>query len=149
MKIARRTGLPLVHLDVLYWHAGWIPTSGAEWDRVVAGLLERDRWVMDGNYGGSLDVRLAACDTVVFLDRPRLVCLWRIVRRRLQYLFRPRPDLPEGCPEQLTWEFALWVWEYPARRRPGILSRLAGLEDGKTVVVLRDETSVQRFLAQL
>ncbi len=147
--IGERTGLPLIHLDALYWHAGWVPTPSAEWDRIVAELAAQDRWVMDGNYGGTLAVRLAACDAVVFLDRPRLLCLWRIVQRRLRYAFGNRPDLPDGCREQLTWEFVQWVWEYPTRRRPDILARLAALEGQKSVVILRDEEAVARFLSGL
>jgi adenylate kinase family enzyme len=148
-SIAQRTGLPLVHLDAFYWHAGWRATPNSEWDRIVAEMVARDGWIIDGNYGRTLPIRLAACDTVVFLDRSRSVCLWRLVRRRLQYALRGRPDLPDGCPERLTCEFVRWVWGYPTRRRPGILRQLAALDGQKSVVVLRDDASVGRFLSRL
>jgi hypothetical protein len=78
-RLAERTGLPLIHLDAMYWRPGWVKTPKDEWSRTVDRLLTRDRWVMDGNYAGTLDRRLAACDTVIFLDLPRTVCLWRAV----------------------------------------------------------------------
>src|SRR4051794_905502 len=93
-RLAERTGLPLVHLDMLYWHAGWVPTGEPEWDRIIEELVSRDAWVMDGNYGRTLDRRLAACDTVIFLDLPRLVCLWRVIKRRWQYAGANRYSLP-------------------------------------------------------
>lgn len=74
-EIARRLRLPLVHLDALYWQPGWRATQKSAWERVVHELIVAPSWVMDGNYGGTLDVRLARCDTVVFLDVPRVVCL--------------------------------------------------------------------------
>ena len=74
-RIAARTGLPLIHLDALYWKPGWVETPAAPWRETVAGLLQRDTWVMDGNYGGTLDLRLAACDTAIFLDLPPRICL--------------------------------------------------------------------------
>jgi adenylate kinase family enzyme len=146
--IAERLGLPLVHLDAHYWHAGWTPTPPDEWQRVVAELVARPRWVMDGNYGGTLDVRLAACDSVVFLDLPRPVCLWRIVKRRMRYFGRTRPDLVPGCPERLSWEFVWWVWTYRKRRRAGVLERLRTLT-GRRVVILSSPREVERFVASL
>ena len=146
--IAERLELPLVHLDALYWRPGWTPTPPDEWRRVVAELVARPRWVIDGNYGGTLDMRLAACDGVVFLDLPRRVCVWRILKRRARYLGRTRPDLAPGCPERLTWEFVSWVWTYRNRRRGPILDRLRALT-GRRVVVLSSSREVGRFLAGL
>ena len=148
-RVAERAGLPLVHLDACYWRAGWVPTPADEWAATVARLAAGDAWVMDGNYGGTLDARLAACDTVVFLDLPRLVCLWSVVRRWLRWRGRSRPDLPAGCPEQLSWEFVWWIWTYPRRRRPAILARLGALAGEKRVVVLRSRRAAARWVAGL
>lgn len=104
---------------------------------------------MDGNYGGTLDVRIAAADTVVFLDWPRLGCIGRVVRRRFTYAGGSRPSLPEGCPERLTPSFLWWIWTYPRRRRPGILERLEEVATGKRVVILRDQAEVEDFLREL
>ena len=146
-RIAERTGLPVVHLDALYWRPGWVPTPPDEWAARVAALCARDAWVMDGNYGGTLDMRLAACDTVIFLDLPRAVCVARVVRRWLRYRGRRRPDMAAGCDEQVTVEFLRWIWDYPRSRRPGVLQRLAA--SGRDVVVLRSARAASRFVAAL
>ena len=148
-EIASRLGLPLVHLDALYWHPGWRATEKDVWDRVVRELIDAPRWVMDGNYGRTLEVRLTRCDTVVFLDLPRVTCLWRVLKRRLAFPGRSRPDVAPGCPEQLTWEFLHWIWTYPKRRRPGILRRLAGLRVDQRAIVLSSNRDVRRFLGGL
>jgi adenylate kinase family enzyme len=148
-RLGERLALPVLHLDALYWRAGWVPTPPADWARRVDELLRRDAWVMDGNYGGTLDARLAACDTVVFLDLPRRVCLWRVVRRALRYRGRTRPDMAPGCPERLGPAFLRWVWEYPRRRRPAVLRRLAALRADQRAVVLRSAAAVERFVGGL
>jgi adenylate kinase family enzyme len=150
-RIGECTGLPVVHLDALYWRPGWVPTPRDEWRATVTELVARDAWVMDGNYSGTLDLRLRACDTVVFLDVPRLVCLWRILLRRLRFRGRSRPDVAEGCAERLTWEFVRWVWTYPRRRRPRVMEQLRAAErEGRArVVVLRSAADVERFVAGL
>jgi adenylate kinase family enzyme len=104
---------------------------------------------MDGNYGGTLDARLARCDTVIFLDLPRVLCTWRIVWRAARYVGRTRPDMPAGCPERLSWEFVVWVWTFPARRRPEILAKFAALRGEKRIIVLRSRRAVSTFLSDL
>jgi adenylate kinase family enzyme len=148
-ELAARTGLPLIHLDALYWRPGWQPTPNEDWDRTIEQLITRNAWVMDGNYGRTLPVRLAASDTVIFLDLPRYVCLWRLLRRRIRYGGRSRPDLPADCPERLTWEFVWWVWTYARRRRPDVLRRLASVSHEKQVVVLRSGRAVREYLERL
>jgi adenylate kinase family enzyme len=148
-RIANLTGLPLVHLDALYWRPGWVPTPEEAWHRCVEQIAAQDAWVMDGNYGATLEVRLAAFDTVVFLDPPRLVCIWRILSRWVRYAGRPRPSLPPDCPEQMTWEFFWWVWTYPTRRRGPILERLKTLPSTTRVAVLRSQAEIERFIGEL
>jgi adenylate kinase family enzyme len=145
-RLAQRTALPLIHLDAHYWRPGWQPTPRDEWQAKVQQILRGQTWIIDGNYGGTLDLRLAACDTVIFLDLPRIVCLWRVLRRQLRYLGRTRPELSPGCPERLSWEFLTWIWTYPSRRRGDILKRLAGLDQRKRVVILRSSAEVEQFM---
>lgn len=145
-RLAERTGLPLIHLDSLYWRPGWDPTPDERWRNNVAELVREDAWIMDGNYGGSLDIRLEACDTVIFLDIPRITCLWRVLRRQWQHIGQVRPELPAGCPERLSWEFIKWIWTYPARRRGSIVQRLQRLQGHKRVVMLRTRSEIDQFL---
>src|SRR5687767_13223841 len=121
--MGERLRLPVVHLDRLYWRAGWTKPSADEWTRQVAELIGGDAWVMDGNYSGTLDLRIPAADTIVFLDLPRIVCLWRVLRRRLAFRGRTRPEMHPDCPERITWEFIDWIWTYPTRSRPRVLDR--------------------------
>ena len=110
--------------------------------------MREDAWIMDGNYGGTLDLRLAACDTIIFLDRSRFVCLWRVLQRRLRHGKTNRGELPPGCPERVSWEFVHWIWTYPTRRRPAILRRLHEFKAGRTVHMLRSTNEVERFLRE-
>lgn len=149
VRIGERLGLPVIHLDAHFWQPGWVEPSKVEWERVVRQLIARDAWVMDGNYGGTLGLRIAAADTVVFLDLPRLLCLWRVIGRRIHYHGRSRPDMARACSERLTWEFIRWIWTYPRKRRPGILNTLRPMELEKCIVMLRSPGEVRRFLIGL
>lgn len=148
-QIGERLGLPVINLDALYWQPGWVETPKDEWEQIVQQLLQREAWVMDGNYGGTLDLRLGAADTVIFLDLPRLLCLWRIVKRRAQFHGQSRPDMARDCPERLTAEFIRWIWTYPQEHQPRILDKLRAVKQEKQVVVLRSTDEVRHFLNRL
>jgi len=148
-RLAGGTGLPLFHLDALYWQPGWIKSSREDWLAKVDQLVAGERWIMDGNFGGTLERRLAACDTVIFLDLPPWVCLWRVLRRRIRHHGQARPDMTAGCHERLTWDFVWWILSYPVRRRPAILHRLATMHAGQRVHRLRDSRAMEDFLQSL
>lgn len=105
VRLAALLDLPLIHLDFEYWRPGWQPKPSDEWPMRVDELIAREAWVMDGNYGGTMERRLTRADAAVFLDVNRVRCLWRVVVRSLRYWRRSRPDLPPGCSERLDWGF--------------------------------------------
>src|SRR5215211_7294532 len=117
-KLGQLLNLEVHHLDKFYWRPGWVETPPEEWRETVTELIGRDSWIIDGNYSGTLELRIQKCDTIVFLDLPRLLCLWRIVKRNFRYRNGGRPDIAAGCPEKLDAEFVSWVWNYATRSRP-------------------------------
>jgi adenylate kinase family enzyme len=143
--------LPVIHLDALFWKPGWNQTPAEEWDSCLAELVKREEWIIDGNYGRTLDIRIQACDTIIFLDIPRLLCLGRVLKRSITWLGRIRPDLNEGCPERLPdREFLRWIWAYPKRSRPAVVEKLSkAAEAGRRVLIARSPRELARIVGQL
>ena|SRR5215217_5696780 len=147
-RLGRRLDIEVKHLDKFYWRSGWTEPSKEAWLQTVADLTSGDSWIMDGNYGGTLEFRIQHCDTIIFLDMPRLLCLWRIAKRRLLYRNRSRPDIAEGCNEKLDAEFIQWVWNYSHTTRPKVVKLLEEHSQSKRVVWLRSHAEVEKFLAK-
>ena len=148
-QIGQKTGLPVIHLDALYWHEGWTETPKDVWEQTVRELTQREAWITDGNYGGTMDIRLAAADTIVFLDLPPAICLLRVLRRQLRYQGRSRPDMAPDCPEKLDPVFLRWIWNYRRDRRPGILERMQKHSEGRALHHLTSPAHVRLFLRSL
>jgi len=146
-RLGKVLNIDVTHLDRAYWRSGWTKPSEDDWVRTVTELTSRDAWIIDGNFGGTLDLRLRRCDTIIFLDMPRLLCLWRVVKRRLTYRGRSRPDMAEGCSEKLDLEFILWIWNYSRTSRPRVVRLLREQAAEKQVVWLRSRREVEQFLA--
>lgn len=142
-----KTGLPVVHIDQLFWKSGWVESSKEEIDGKILNAAAGERWIMDGNYSRTLHHRLKRCDLAVYLDFPRWFCIWSVIRRYLQNLGRVRPDMPDGCPEKIDREFLAWVWTYNRNHRKKFLEMLGELP-GERVVILKNRREVKRFVEQ-
>ena len=145
-RLGKALDLPVIHLDTLYWSPGWIEPDKVQWAETVRKLIGQATWIMDGNYSGTLAERVAACDTVVFLDLPRIVCLWRVLRRLAKHRGKPRPDMADDCPERLNVTFLLWIWNYPNRSRRKVVALLEKYRATKNVIHLRTRGEVERFV---
>ena len=116
-QLGEKLNLPVVHLDRLFWKPGWQETTAEEFDEKLAAELSRPQWIMDGNFSRTMPQRLAKCDTVIYLDYNRFVCLWGVLRRIVRSYGKTRPDMGDGCPERFDWDFIKWVWGFNRRNR--------------------------------
>jgi adenylate kinase family enzyme len=146
-RLADKLGLPLIHLDAAYWLPGWQQPPREVWRQTVADLVARDQWVMDGNYGGTFDLRMPRAEMIVFLDLPRLVCLQGILWRPLRHWGRQRRDMGPGCIERYDWPFVQYVWGFRDTQRPKVLRALKTLGQTAELVHLRSRHQVRAFMA--
>ena len=116
-QLGKKLDLPVVHLDTLFWKPGWVQESREEFDRKLSVELEKPKWILDGNFNRTMPQRMAKCDTIIYLDFPRLTCLMGVVKRIVTTYGKVRPDMGEGCPERFDFEFLRWVWDYNKNNR--------------------------------
>lgn len=148
-QLELKLGLPVIHLDTYYWQPGWIETSTEKWIAKQKLLVKKERWIIDGNYLSTMDIRLQAADTIIWLDFSRRLCLWRIWQRYLQYGGAVRPDMANNCVERLNWDFLLYVWNFSHTQRQSILSKIEPYQNGKQVIIFKQPQQVDNFLNQL
>ncbi|MCH7659648.1 MAG: AAA family ATPase [Euryarchaeota archaeon] len=140
-------GFPVIHLDAHFWKPGWEKPERKAWIETQRELIaSSESWIMDGNYGSTIEVRLREADTVILLDIPRRVCLSRVFRRRLLYRNESRPDMAEGCPEKVDVEFLRYIWSFPSEKLAPLERRLDHLDDEMSVVRLSSDDEIEAFL---
>lgn len=156
--IGVRLGVKVFHLDRLWWQPGEYKIVGAatvaahtieaeEFRRLEESIVAEESWIVDGGVA-NIDLRLARADTVVFLDLPRWLCTWQLLKRHNH----PRLDYPEGVTEGLGWLWLLlrWIWRtWPTERRPGVVAAMEKQATDATVMRLRTRRQVRDFLDQI
>lgn len=147
-QLGQKLDIPVVHLDKLFWTPGWVSLKPEEFDPIVVAELEKEAWIMDGNFNRTLPARLEKCDTVIYLDFNRFTCLMGVAKRILTTYGKVRPDMGEGCPERIDWDFLKWVWNFNKNKRQGNYDLIAQFPDVK-LIVLKNRREVKRFLEKL
>lgn len=146
-ELSRRTGLPVVHLDHLYWGPGWVETPSDEWRVIQDERLSAHEWIADGNYAGTFDVRFRKVDTIIVLAPSRWRCLSRVLRRTVSN-HGSSVQAPE-CPERIDVKFLLWVWRYQKDSRPLLDVAIEENAGNSKVIELKSPREVSQFLESL
>lgn len=148
--LARELGplldLEVIQLDHHFWRPGWVQSSDREWAARLAELVERDAWIIEGNYSRTMELRFARADAILFLDFPRRTCLWRVIKRT--WFDRRSPDQAPGCPNRLSPGFLGWIWNFPARKA-GVYEKIDRYREGRRVEIFRNPRDLRRFLKGL
>jgi adenylate kinase family enzyme len=148
-RLQAATGIEAFHLDDLYWGPSCTAMPEHEWDALLDQLVSRPTWIIDGNFTASLPRRLAAADTVILLDLPRIVCLVAAVKRRLLFRVRRPPGMARGCPPMFNRTLVGWIWSFPDDHTPYYLELLREAVPGRTALVLRHRRDVHRFVHEV
>jgi len=145
-QLGNKLNIKVHHLDALFWKPNWEGVPKEEQRTVQNELVKGEKWIIDGNYGGKMDIRINAADTIIFLDIHRTICVYRAFKRIVQYRNKTRADMGAGCEERFDLQFFKWIWEYPNKKKPAILKRLDQLSKGKEVIILKSLNEVRQFL---
>lgn len=146
--------LPVYHLDHYYWKPGWIEREPTEYEVIHKGLCDKDEWIIDGMNMRVLEYRIQKADTIIVLDIPRFICVYRIIKRTLKYYGTVRPLGPHGCPERFDWEFIKFLkWvvinfkkkNYPAKINEFLVKHGAG----KQIYILKSQQEIDSFLKEI
>ena len=135
-----KTGIPLYHLDMMYWNADKTTVEKSVFLKRLSDVLEKDEWIIDGNYSSTMELRMVACDTVIFLDYPLDVCLDGIRERR----GKPRSDMPWIETEEDS-EFIEFIKNYNEQQKPKVLELLEKYSD-KNIIIFKGREQADAFL---
>ena len=133
-------GLPLYHLDNIWWNADKTHISRPEFDLKLSDLLCRDSWIIDGDYSRTYEPRIAACDTVFFLDFDINICMEGLTQR----LGKPRPDMP-WIDYELDQELVARVQKYETENKPVLLPLFEKYPE-KRVIIFKTRKDAEEWV---
>lgn len=150
-KMGEILGIEPTHFDAIHWLPNWVESTREYKREVIKPILERDRWIIEGNYRHIYwQERLELADTVIFIDVNRFTCMYQAWKRSRIYKGKTRPDMGEGCTEKFDLEFAKWVFFKGRKKRKNYLDIMKMLKDtGKDTYILKGKKDINKFLKGL
>ncbi len=119
-------------------------TPKEDYHAALREALTEDAWIMDGAFSSTLLMRLERCDFVIYFDRPRLLCVWGVLKRVIKSYGKTRPDMGDGCPERFDWEFIKYTWNF--EKNQGASSKALVGQSGKPVEWICSRRQARRLI---
>lgn len=124
-SLAKQIGLPLIHIDKLYWRGSWNVTPREEFEALVLMEAKKPRWIIEGNNISSLKQRLEYADAVFWFEFSPIICFKNVLARELKYRGKVSPDMPDQCVSRLSTGFLRDVWNFNRKNHWKIEEALA------------------------
>jgi len=147
--MGERLGLPVTHLDNLFWKPGWTESRLEEFRPKVEAAAGEARWIIEGNFTSASTLRFNRADTIIWIELPIRLCLWRAFARMLFSFGRTRADLSPGCPERFDLGFYAYIWNWNRVTRPKMARAIAELAPSARLVRLTSDRQKAFFLSRL
>jgi adenylate kinase family enzyme len=146
-QLAAVLDLPVTHLDAIYYDVDWKPLPQDKFADLQRNLVAEPRWLLEGNYAGTLPIRLAEADTVIFLDLHAITCLRGILQRRWRY--RGGQHTADGVYDRITWNFVRYIWGYRKTMRPKVRRLLAEYGGNARLITVTSRLQAAALIARL
>ena len=144
-ELHKITDIPIFHLDRMYWNADKTVVDGDIFQERLLSAIREERWIIDGNYGTSIELRLQACDTVFFLDYPLEICLEGVHERT----GKVRSDISWAEPDQEEdEEFIGFIKKYREVSRPAVMELLDKYPD-RNIYIFKNRDEANEYLRSL
>ncbi len=146
--IGEKLNIKVHHIDSYFWGPNWNPIPKTELKDCIREIIKNDSWVIDGNYSSSLDIRLKEADTLIYLNYPTSLSLYRVIKRRIMYHNKTRPDMGEGCNEKIDLEFLKWIIGFKRKNRPKLMKLIEENFDGD-IIFINNKSDYNKFVKEL
>ena len=141
-------GLPVVHIDTVFWKPGWTEPDRDMFRAAMDAALSGDQWVCDGNFTSVADITLARADTIVWVDQAIALCLRRAIWRGVTGFGRTRADLAPGCPEKIDFAFYHYILTWNRSARPRMQSAIDAFGRQARLFRLTTDREIAAWLAE-
>ncbi len=147
-KLSTRLNIPTYHFDQIVWLPGWKRRSQKQRDTITQQLLNREEWIIDGV--SVSDLLMDPADTFIFLDFPRWICFWRMIKRNIQCRFKSRPEMPVDCHDYRNIFLIIRaIWSFPRKHNPWVLAAMEKMKAEKHIIHIRNNHELNIFLGSI
>ncbi|RLL48293.1 topology modulation protein [Oceanobacillus piezotolerans] len=151
-KLGEAIGINVYHLDSFYWKPNWVEAPKEEFVSAQKAIVKREKWIIEGNYTGTFPIRMDRADTIIYLELPLIMCLYRVAKRFFTHIGKTRADMGEGCKEKLDWAFIKFICTTYYNRKITMKERFQNLKEtdpNKEIIILKSKQEIKAYIDRL
>lgn len=148
-KLSDILQINVYHLDTMYWEPGWVEAAFEDFKSRQQEVINQQKWIIEGNYRNTFEMRVENADTIIYIEKPLTVCLYRVIKRWLTNIGKDRPDRAIGCNEKIDMVFIKFICSTYFQRKKKMRQQLQNLKSSKEVFILTTNTEIDSFLQRL
>jgi len=148
-QLGEKLSIPVYHLDQLFWKPGWVEAALEEFSEAQKSIVKEEKWIMEGNYSHTFSIRAEHADTIIYLELPLFICLYRVLKRWLLNRGKTRIDMGAGCPEKIDWAFIKFILTTYYPRKKTMKSQFQHFQTigrKKKIIVLKGKREIKNFI---
>lgn len=148
-ELGKKLGISVTHLDGLFWEPNWKEAKMEEFTHRQQEVIAKESWIIEGNYTNTFDLRLAAADTIIYLELPLFLCLFRVLKRFFTHMGKTRADIGVDCKEKIDYEFLSFILTTYSTRKKDMNLKLKELTTSSTtkkIILLKNKKEIRDFL---
>lgn len=147
-ELSKKLNLKLFHLDKYFWKPNWVKPELDEWRETVFSLVEGDKWIIEGNYGSTFDIRFPKATMIIHFEISPYICLYRAIKRSIKTGKSVREDMAEGCFERFDIDFYKYILSYPKKFGPRVYQSRDEFFTGEFVII-RNSNDLNNLYSRL
>jgi len=142
-NLAGILSLPVYHIDGIHHLENWQIRDKKERDQIILDIIKNSKWIMDGTYHSTLEMRVKNSDVIIFLNYSTFARLKGILSRYFKNKNKEKPEIP-GCKERMTLEFLKFTIKWNKTKGKTINSILEKYNN-KPVLIFKNRKSLNKW----
>ncbi|MRH45094.1 topology modulation protein [Aquibacillus halophilus] len=147
-KLSASLDINAYHLDAIYWEPGWVETSFNKFSTKQREIVQQEEWIIEGNYSSTFDIRENRADTIIYLQLPLYICVFRVLKRWINNRGKTRIDMGKDCKEKMDWEFLKFIVTTYHKRKAMMEIRLTNFKKknlSNQVILLKTKRDINSY----
>ena len=142
-KLNKITGIPVFHLDMMFWNADGTTVERDIFHGKLSEVLKADEWIIDGNYISTMEQRIKLADTIILLDLDTNLCVENALARSKK---ERQSDMAAGFDvSKISQEFLDYIAKFKESTLPRIMAYYETYKNEKEFIILKSYKEIDEF----
>ncbi len=138
--------IPVIHLDLYCWKSKKNNITFQDYQKLHCQFCNQKKWIIEGMGIEVLEYRIQKADSIIFLNYPIYVCLFRGIRRKIKNFIIRQKDKTRACPDTISFKYLKQLWIFNKNEKIIIENLIKKYKDQKQFFIIKNQRNLTNLL---